>query len=303
MTRCLRTAARIGLTIAGFSGFLLALVAEDAPSSNQAKALIDTPAKAKAAQAQSAKKLGKPIQWTNTVSMDFQLIPPGEFIMGSIDGDADAPPHKVRLSQPFYLGTHEVTRQQFKDVTGQERSTYFPGPDQPINFISWYEAIDFLNALNKKENRDPKAGYRLPYEAEWEYAARAGSTTNFPTGNSAKDLTKVGWFVDNAEDTTHPVSQKQTNAFGLHDMNGNVWEWCTDYYDPQYYRYSPEVDPKGPSLTLSWYRVLRGGSVYYTAQACRSSNRAFYQDSRTERTIGFRIVLPISEAKPEKPTP
>ncbi|MBI2191203.1 MAG: formylglycine-generating enzyme family protein [Planctomycetes bacterium] len=256
-------------------------------------ARIDTPAKARAAQSAWAARVGKPVQWTNTMDMKFQLIPPGEFPMGSTSGDEDAPQHPVRLTHPYYIGTHEVTRKQYEAVTGQQRSAYFPGPDMPINFVSYYEVMDFLNDLNKKEKREAKTGYRLPYEAEWEYAARAGSTADFPTGNSVKDLEKAGWFYDNSEDTTHPVGQKAPNAFGLFDMHGNVWEWCLDWYDPDTYRHSPMDDPRGPARTLYWYRVLRGGSIYYGVKACRSSNRGFYQDSRTERNIGFRIVLPV----------
>lgn len=258
---------------------------------------IDTPEKAREAQAAWARKLRQPVQWTNTIGMKFQLIPPGEFLMGSPDGDADAKPRWVTLTQPFNLGTYEVTRSQFKAVTNLEHSTYFPGPDMPINFITYDQAADFIAALNKKEKLDSNEGYRLPYEAEWEYAARAGAPTHFPTGNSEKDLDKSGWYYGNSGDTTHPVGRKSPNAFGLYDMHGNIWEWCQDWYDPDYYRYGSPTDPKGPARTLYWYRVLRGGSVYYGAKACRSCNRGFYQDSRSERTIGFRILIPLSPGR------
>ena len=255
--------------------------------------LIDTPEKAKSAQAAWAKKLGKPVRWTNPSGMKFQIIPPGKFLMGSGDGDKDARQHVVTLTKPFYMGTHEVTRKQWETVTGLMRSTYFPGERMPINCVSIYEARRFVRQMNKTEKRSAKTGYRLPTEAEWEYAARAGAKTDFPTGSTDADLAKSGWFYDNSRDTTHPVGAKAPNAFGLHDMHGNVWEWCSDYYDPDYYRWGDSTDPSGPKRTQYGYRVLRGGSIYFGAKACRSSNRAFYQASRTEKHIGFRVVLPM----------
>ena len=265
------------------------LGADNAPSP-----LIDTPAKAKAAQEACAAQLGKPVQWTNGAGMNFQLVPAGEFMMGS-PGDADAPLHRVRLTKPFYLATTEVTRAQWEALTGTVRSTYFPGAEMPINCVSWYEAQQFIGALSKKEG----VKYRLPTEAEWEFAARGGATTRFPAGDAEQDLDRAGWFVKNSDNVLHAVGQKEPNAFGLQDMHGNAWEWCDDFYDPQSYAVSPLEDPKGPERSLYRYRVLRGGSIFYGAGMCASGHRDYFQESRYEKHIGFRVLLPI----PAEPMP
>ncbi len=277
---------------------LLALGGTGAAAHAQELPLLDTPAAAVAAQQATAARLQRPIQWTNSVGLSFQLIPPGRFRMGCA-GDADAPVHEVTLTEPYYLGTHEVTRAQWEQVTGLQRSRFFPGADQPINFITWYDASAFLNKLNKLEQH---AGYRLPTEAQWEYAARAGVTTLYPAGDDPTSLDAVAWTLANSAGSTHPVGQKAANAFGLHDMLGNVWEWCSDAYDPDAYRHSPRLDPTGPAKSLYGYLVLRGGSVYFSATAARLGKRAYYQASRSERTIGFRVLLPINPDQP-LPTP
>jgi formylglycine-generating enzyme required for sulfatase activity len=252
-----------------------------------AEDIIDSPAKARAAQNAWAKELGKPVQWTNSAGMTFRLIPPGTFTMGTGAGDADAPPRKVTISKPFYIGAHEVTRKQWEAVTGLKRSEFFTGEDKPINFITVYDARHFLSKLNKTEKRDARSSYRLPTEAEWEYAAGIG----------AGKLDDAGWYRGNAGDTTHPVGGKAANAFGLYDTLGNVWEWCGDYYAADYYKWGDAVDPTGPKKSLYGYRVLRGGSIYDGPEACRPGNRAYYQGSRSEKNIGFRIVLPIAAAE------
>jgi formylglycine-generating enzyme required for sulfatase activity len=259
--------------------------------------VIDAPDKAKAAQAAAAEKLGKPVEWTNSIGMKFRLIPAGEFVMGSKEGHADETPHKVRITRPFYLAVTEVTRAKWEQVTEKQQSTYFPGPDLPINSVSWYHAQDFFARLNKLES----AKYRLPTEAEWEYAARAGSATKYPTGDAEADLDKVGWYEKNSDNTLRPVGQKAPNAFGLYDMNGNAWEWCDDFYDAEYYGVSPVDDPKGPSRSVYRYRCLRGGSALFGAAAARSTARNYYQESRYERHIGFRVLLPVTSDAPAKP--
>ncbi len=257
--------------------------------------LIDTPAKAQAAQLAWAQKLGRPVQWTNSVGMVFQLIPPGEFIMGSPQGDADAPPHRVRITQPYYIGTYEVTRAQWEAVTRKKRSNYFDGDDKPINFTTWHDSAEFLRGLNKLEN---DAGYRLPTEAQWEYACRAGAQTAYATGDDQDALAQAGWYVANAGETTHVGGGKSANAFGVHDMHGNVWEWCNDFYSADYYTVSPLEDPAGPAHSLYRYRVVRGGSIHHGPAAGRSFNRAFFQESRSTPSIGFRVVLPIRIQEP-----
>lgn len=255
--------------------------------------LIDTPVKAAEAQKQWAAKLGKPVQWTNSVGMTFQLIPPGTFVMGLTDGSEDAPQRRVTISAPFYMATTEVARKHWEKVTGIKRSEYFPGEDQPINYITYYDAEAFLRGINKLESLEKDAAYRMPTEAQWEYAARAGSTTNYPGGDGIEHLDAAGFFIGNSDNRNQPVGRKAANAFGLHDMHGNVWEWCSDWYDASYYTYGPAIDPTGPELTMSGYRAMRGGSARHGANASRSGNRAFYQSSRSEAHIGFRVVLPI----------
>ena len=261
---------------------------------NTAADVIDSPAKAVAAQKAWAEKLGKPVEWMNSAGMRFRLIPPGEYVMGADDLMGLEMPHTVRITQPFYLGACEVTRKEWMTVTGKVHSTFFPGDDIPINFVAHHHVQEFLAALNKKE----KAAWRLPTEAEWEYAARAGSGFSFITGNATADLDKAGWYVGNSGNTLHPVGQKAPNAFGLYDMLGNAWEWCDDYYDADYYSVSPKENPKNTLTPTFHYRVLRGGAMFFNAYVCRVSHRAWYQQSRTEKYIGFRVALTISPEAP-----
>lgn len=250
--------------------------------------LIDTPDKARAAQAACAAALGKPAQWTNTIGMTFQLIPPGQFDLGGTD--ADAPLHRVTITKPFYMATHEVTQKHWRQVVGTVHSTFHVGDDKPINCIRYYDLITFATKLAKLDNIEKgQPTYRAPTEAEWEYAARAGAT-NQPQGS---DLDAIAWTIRNSANTTHPVATRAANAFGLHDMLGNVWEWCADLYDADYYTIAPTADPTGPTKDLYGYHVLRGGSAMHGPLAARYCNRAFFQGSRTEQHIGFRIVLPL----------
>jgi formylglycine-generating enzyme required for sulfatase activity len=294
-----RHRGRVRRRLAAAAPLLLFLAAGAAVAQDADIIRIDSPEKARAQQEAWAKKLGKPAEVTNSAGMKLRLIPPGEFVMGCAkpgSGDEDAPPHAVRITRPFYLGQTEVTREQWEKVTGTTRSNYFPGPQMPINFITWYDTQAFFQKLGKSE-----AGtvYRLPTEAEWEFAARAGTTTAYATGDTEADLAKAGWYLENSGDTTHPVGQKEPNALGLYDMHGNVWEWCSDFYDIRGYQVGAPEDPTGPDLTLHRYRVLRGGSIYYPAKSARSCHRAYYQDSRSEKHIGFRVVLEIPlEAAP-----
>ena len=259
---------------------------------------INSPEQAKATQAAWAAKLNRPVQWTNSVGMKFQLIPPGEFEMGSNEGEADAKPHKIKITQPFYLGTCEVTHEQWEKVTGKIRSTWFPGPQLPINCISLYATEEFCAKLNKLENRTAKSpsdsAYRIPTEAEWEYAARAGTATRYYTGDTEKDLDRAGWYEKNSGATPHPVGQKEPNAFGLYDMLGNVWEWCSDTYDKDYYSKSPSENPAGPKREYPLEdTVVRGGSFLYDPPFCAATHRDRYEAERYNKDFGFRVLLPI----------
>ena len=162
----------------------------------------------------------------------------------------------------------------------------FKGVDVlPVENVSWDDAVEFCRKLSGKEGEK----YGLPTEAQWEYACRAGSKTRFSFGDSDSSLGDSAWYSDNSNRTTHPVSQKKVNSFGLYDMHGNVWEWCSDWYGGEYYSSSPGVDPQGPSSGT--YRVVRGGSWYYDPRYCRSASR--FRVSPVDRSfnLGFRIVL------------
>jgi formylglycine-generating enzyme required for sulfatase activity len=179
----------------------------------------------------------------NDIGMEFVKIAPGEFTMGCSEGDTqcnadEKPAHRVQITRPFELGTYEVTQAQWQAVMNTNPSTIH-GADHPVETISKTDTETFLNALNAKNDG---YHYRLPTEAEWEYAARAG--TIGPFAGSLKD---IAWYSENSDDETHPVGMKQPNAWGLYDMEGNVREWVSDTYGSNYYSNSPAIDPSGPA--------------------------------------------------------
>jgi formylglycine-generating enzyme required for sulfatase activity len=216
--------------------------------------------------------------------MDFVLIPAGTFKMGSDTGDSDEKPvHEVRLSKAFYLGKHEVTQGQWQAVMGSNPS-YFKGEATlPVEQVSWEDVQEFLRKLNAKEGGTK---YRLPTEAEWEYAARAGSTTAYSFGNDERQLGDYAWYFANSGSKTHPVGQKKPNAWGLYDMHGNVWEWVQDWYGP--YSAGSAVDPAGPSSGSR--RVFRGGSWIFDARLCRSAYRYRVTPGSRIHYLGVRLL-------------
>jgi formylglycine-generating enzyme required for sulfatase activity len=233
--------------------------------------------------------------YTNSIGMKFVLIPAGTFIMGSPPSENgrynNEGQHTVTLTRSFYIQITEVTQDQWKDVMGDNPSCFRKCVDEcPVECVSHGDAQLFIKMLNKKEGTDR---YRLPYEAEWEYACRAGSKTAFANCdiseiNSDKDrsLDAMGWYYGNSGEKTHPVALKKPNSWGLYDMHGNVWEWCLDWYE----KYPSEhiIDPKGPPSGSS--RVFRGGSWINLARNCRSASRhRRYPDSRFNY-IGFRLA-------------
>jgi formylglycine-generating enzyme required for sulfatase activity len=276
---------------------------------------------------------------TNSIGMKLTLIPSGEFMMGSPDGDKDAyeiekPPHRVRITRPFYLGIHEVTRGQFrrfvddagyqteaeKDSKGSfgwneakkkfEQAPRYtwqnPGFEQtdehPVVNVSWNDAVAFASWLSRKEGKT----YRLPTEAEWEYACRAGTSTRFSSGDDGEGLATVGNIADGTARANYPewswaiaardgyvftasVGRYNPNAWGLFDMHGNVWEWCSDGYAAAYYKHSPVDDPQGPRGAST--RVARGGGWSYGPRFARSANR--YADAPGLRSVnlGLRLAL------------
>ncbi len=228
--------------------------------------------------------------YVNSMGMEFVLIPAGEFTMGTEPkkegGTPDeAPMHKVSIDKPFFLGKYEVTQAQWEAVMGKNPSK-FKGPSNPVEQVSWLAAQEFIKRLNAKEGH---TRYRLPTEAEWEYAARAGTDSAYSFGNESKDLTHYAWYDGNSADSTHPVGQKAANPWGLFDMHGNVYEWAQDWYGEKYYADSPKEDPQGPAKGL--HRVNRGGSWLNTPEDCRSGLRSYLLPDGTFDSIGLRLAL------------
>ncbi|MDR1043800.1 MAG: formylglycine-generating enzyme family protein [Candidatus Adiutrix sp.] len=226
--------------------------------------------------------------YTNSLGMDFTLVPAGSFTMGA-DKDLEnanyneTPQHRVSISQPFYLGAYEVTQAQWTAVMGNNPSK-FKGRSNPVEMVSWNDAQAFIQRLNAKEGHNR---YRLPTEAEWEYAARAGTTSAYSFGDDEDSLGRYAWYWDNSDEKTHPVGQKQPNAWGLYDMHGNVDEWVQDWYGN--YSSSSVTDPKGPSSGSD--RVFRGGSWFCSAQGCRAALRFNFSPDYRVDFIGFRLAL------------
>jgi formylglycine-generating enzyme required for sulfatase activity len=212
----------------------------------------------------------------------FVKIPAGEFLMGSENGlDNEKPAHRVKISRGFEIGKYEVTQAQWEALMGSNPSR-FKGADLPVEQVSWEDAQAFIQVMNTKNDGYE---YRLPTEAEWEYAARAGTTGDYGgTGN----LSEMGWYGESSGGRTHSVGTKKANAWGLHDMHGNVWEWCQDQYDKYYYRNSPATDPQGPGTGSM--RVCRGGCWSYSADRCKSTSRAHPTPDARYDIIGFRLV-------------
>ena len=188
----------------------------------------------------------------NQIGMEFVSVPPGSFMMGSDHGLSDEkPPHQVTISKPFLIGRYEVTQGEWKTVMGRE-PVNFKGTSFPVQFITWTDIQGFLARLNQ---RGDSYVYRLPTEAEWEYACRAGTN-----GNYADELEWLSWYANNSNQKVHPVGHLHPNAWGIYDMHGNVSEYCQDWYDANYYAQSPSVDPTGPANGTQ--KVLRGGSFF-----------------------------------------
>jgi len=223
--------------------------------------------------------------FTNALGMRFVLIPAGEFMMGSPEEEegryAGERAHRAIITTPFYLGACEVTQRQYEMIMDKNPSL-FKGADLPVENVSWNEAQEFCTKLSEKVGEM----YRLPTEAEWEYACRAGTQRAYYWGDRVRD--DCFWHDSNSDRKTHPGCQRPANGFGLYDMSGNVWEWCQDWHDRKYYKWSRDRDPTGPSS--GEYRVIRGGSWFDSLMSCRSAHRGKYLPAKSGNTIGFRIV-------------
>lgn len=231
-----------------------------------------------------------------TTGMEFVLVKGGCFVMGDLFGDGEddeKTEHEVCVDD-FYMGKYEVTQDQYRKITGNNPSKLKRGK-LPVENMSWNDAQNFIHKLNKINGQN----YRLPTEAEWEYAARSGGKPEKWAGtNNKSELEHYAWYGGNK---THTVGQKEPNGLGLFDMSGNVWEWCSDWYDKNYYSLSPHNNPHGPSKGSG--RVIRGGSASSSAWNVRTADRFGYGPSLRLRyrpgyrynNHGFRLLLPVSQ--------
>ena len=250
---------------------------------------------------------------TNSIGMRLVRIEPGRFKMGSPEGEQgrfnnEGPQHEVEITRAFYMGACPVTKGQFTvfaknddyrteaEEAGDARTWRYPGfsqtDDDPVVEVTWNDARRFCDWLTRKE----KQTYELPTEAQWEYACRAGTKTAYFFGDDATDLDAYAWYGGNSENHTHPVGGKKPNPWGLYDMGGNVWQWCADYCDSEYYIKSPLKDPK--NLLDTGARVARGGSWGDNAIYCRAADRCGVAPTDRDIKFGFRVcgLAPLSDA-------
>jgi len=243
---------------------------------------------------------GSSVEITNSIGMKLKLIPAGEFMMGSETLSHKSPQHKVRITKPFCLGVYEVTQADYEEVMGKNPSWFskegsgaekVSGKDTshyPVEQVSWDDATEFCKRLSAKEGKT----YRLPTEAEWEYACRAGTRTKYSFGNDDSQLGEHAWYGGNSDEKTHPVGGKKPNAWGLHDMHGNVWEWCADWHGV--YASEEVSDPSGPETGSD--RVYRGGGWSFPAGYCGSSFRIGIEPAYRD-DLGFRVAADPSGAQ------
>jgi formylglycine-generating enzyme required for sulfatase activity len=237
-----------------------------------------------------------PFNTIESIYENMVEIPDGKFEMGCSLGDVfcyldwEYPQHEVEISS-FKMSAFEVTQGQWTAVMGENPSNFDScGERCPVEYVSWNDIQDFIEELNRQTGKQ----YRLPTEAEWEYAARAGTKTKYYCGDDVSCLDGIAWYVDNSGSTTHPVGLKKRNDFRLYDMTGNVFEWVQDWLDKDYYNKSPVKDPQGPESGST--RVLRGGSWSDSHVRCRSSDRPYGHPDARQDNFGFRLALPVPPA-------
>lgn len=352
--RVMRVGFRVALNVDAVKA---AMVEQQVKAANAAQLWkgwpTDTPAAAispfDAEQAQKhqedwAKHLKVPVEYTNSIGMKFVLIPPGEFMMGSTAAEievalkrvdpkdrktederikSEGPQHKVILTQPYYLGAHEVTQQDYESVTGVNPSIYsqngpqpafrpdFDTSRMPVENVSWNDVTDYCTKLSVKEKLQPRYsrtgasvtplegnGYRLPTEAEWEFACRAGTTTRVWFAND-EDVSQSVWLTYPAGGRPYPVGQLKPNPFGLYDIYGNICEWVQDGWSPADYEQfaaEPAIDPSSP-IAGAPKRVLRGAVWPLTAVGCSSSRRLPEPVSNRRHYFGARVALSVEAVK------
>ena len=242
-----------------------------------------------------------PKELTNSIGIKLVLISKGTFMMGSPESEEgrreNESQHEVTISNDYYIGAYEVTQTQYQTVIGNNPSCYQgalvgnQNADLPVENVSLDDAVEFCKKLTEMPE-EKKAGrvYRLPTEAEWEYACRAGSKTIYSFDDEEGLLPEYGWFKRNSSQRTHTVGLLEPNAWGLYDMHGNVWEWCNDWYGE--YPKGAVSDPTGP--TMGTDRVNRGGCWLYLAANCRSASRNWAKSSYQDGLLGFRVALSSS---------
>jgi len=214
--------------------------------------------------------------------IEMVFIPAGEFEMGGAWPSLDGPVHTVRITRPFYMAAYEVTQGQWAAVMGGDPADS-GDKRHPVEWTTYHDIERFLEGAG--------GGLRLPTEAEWEYACRAGTTTKFSFGDDWRDADRYAWHSGNSGSETHPVGEKLPNAWGLHDVHGNVQEFCADWYDEKYYGRSPKEDPRGPSAGS--FRAVRGGSAIFGARQCSSAVRGWYSPSDRAVQTGFRVCRSV----------
>jgi formylglycine-generating enzyme required for sulfatase activity/uncharacterized caspase-like protein len=265
------------------------------PPANTAASPSNTQPETSGAGRQEHVDLQTYTETVNRVGIEMVRVPAGKFLMGSPSSEAgrdnnEGPPHEVSVSS-FYMGKYEVTQLQWRAVSVLPKvridlpsnPSKFSGDNLPVEQVSWEEAAEFCARLSQATGKT----YRLPTEAEWEYAARA-----MTTGPYAGSLDAMAWYDSNSGGTTHPVGTKQPNGFGLYDMHGNVWEWCMDWYSENYYFQSPSSDPPGPSTGS--LRVVRGGSWIGPARDLRSARRYGSTPGIRRSYLGFRLARTLN---------
>ena len=257
-----------------------------------------SPAAAQRARGPGKRAIGQPLtaQLPGGAEMVFVWIEPGTFAMGSPESEPELrnerPQHQVTITRGFYLGKYEVTQEQWEAVMGtrpwEDKNWVHSHPRHPAVYISWDAAEEFVARLNQSAG---EGTYRLPTEAEWEYACRAGTVTRWSFGEGETRPGEHAWYRGNIGEGIHarPVGTKRPNPWGLHDMHGNVWEWCSDWYGSDYYRSSAKVDPEGPASGSA--RVLRGGSWVTNPWYCRSAYRLWITPECRFSIFGFRPVV------------